>query len=72
MGQIPQDGGNGQNVAFLSFFWSSTVTKRLISFEFFCPINSKNVFLLALAHVEPELELFVEVDGIGDDGDDDL
>ena len=48
------------------------MTKRLISFEFFCPLHSKNVFLLALAHVEPELELFVEVDGIGDDGDDDL
>ena len=48
------------------------MTKRLISFEFFCPLHSKNVFLLVLAHVEPELELFVEVDGIGDDGDDDL
>ena len=45
------------------------MTRRLISFEFFCPLHSKNVFLLALAHVEPELELFVEVDGIGDDGD---
>ena len=46
------------------------MTKRLISFEFFCPLHSKNVFLLVLAHVEPELELFVV--GIGDDGDDDL
>ena len=32
MGQFPQDGENGQNVAFCSFFWSSTVTKR---FDFF-------------------------------------
>ena len=29
------------------------------------------VFVLVLAHLEPELELF-EVDDIGDDGDDDL
>ena len=29
MGQIPQDGENGQNVAFFLFFWSSAVTKRL-------------------------------------------
>ena len=28
MGQIPQDGENGQNVAFFHFFWSSAVTKR--------------------------------------------
>ena len=34
-------------------------------------MNSKNVFVLVLAHLEPELELF-EVDDIGDDGDDDL
>ena len=34
-----------------------TVLKR------FCPLNSKNV--LVLAHLEPELELF-EVDDIGD------
>ena len=43
----------------------STVLKR------FCPWHSKNVFVLVLAHLEPELELF-EVDDIGDDGDDDL
>ena len=30
----------------------STVLKR------FCPLHSKNVFVLALAHLEPELELF--------------
>ena len=43
----------------------STVLKR------FCPLDSKNVFVLVLAHLEPELELF-EVDDIGDGGDDDL
>ena len=43
----------------------SAVLKR------FCPEHSKNVFLLVLAHLEPELELF-EVDDIGDDGDYDL
>ena len=35
-----------------------TVLKR------FCPLDSKNVFVLVLAHLEPELELF-EVDDIG-------
>ena len=30
--------------------------------------GSENVFVLVLAHLEPELELF-EVDDIGDDGD---
>ena len=39
--------------------------------EEICPLDSKNVFVLVLFHLEPELELF-EVDGIGDDGDDDL
>ena len=34
-------------------------------------MDSKNVFILVLAHLEPELELF-EVDDIGDDGDDDF
>ena len=34
-------------------------------------LDSKNVFVLVLAHLEPELELF-EVDDIGDDGNDDL
>ena len=37
----------------------------------FCPLCSKNVFALVLAHLEPELEL-LEVGDIGDDGDDDL
>ena len=37
----------------------------------FCPWHSKNVFVLVLAHLEPELKLF-EVDDIGGDGDDDL
>ena len=63
MGKFPQDGENGQNVAFFDFF--STVRKR------FWPMHSKNVFVLVLAHLEPELEL-LEVDDIGDDGDDDL
>ena len=34
MRQIPQDGENGQNVAFLFIFWSSTVTKRFDFFNF--------------------------------------
>ena len=42
----------------------STVLKR------FCPLDSKNVFVLVLAHLEPELELF-EVDDDDDDNDDD-
>ena len=33
--------------------------------------GSENVFVLVLAHLEPELELF-EVDDIGNDGNDDL
>ena len=60
-------------------FLSSAVTKRFDFFNFststdlkrFCPGDSKNVFVLVLAHLEPELGLF-EVDDIGDDGDDDL
>ena len=39
--------------------------------KIFCPGDSKKYFVLVLAHLEPELELF-EVDDIGDDGDDDL
>ena len=35
----------------------------------FCPLHSKNVFVLVLTHLESELELF-EVDDICDDGDD--
>ena len=64
MGQFPQDGENGQKVAFFHFlelccehpvlFFQllSTVLKR------FCPWHSKNVFVLVLAHLEPKLELF--------------
>jgi len=37
----------------------------------FCPLDSKNLFVFVLAHLELELGLF-EVDDIGDDGDDDL
>ena len=67
MGQFPQDRENGQNVTFFealllpnssTFQLFSTVLKR------FCPLHSKNVFVLVLAHLE--------VDEIGDDGDDDL
>ena len=43
----------------------STVLKR------FCPWHSNKVFVLVLAHLEPELEVF-EVNNIGDDGDEDL
>ena len=43
----------------------STVLKR------FWPLDSKNVFVLVLAHLEPVLELF-EVDDVDNDGDDDL
>ena len=43
----------------------STVLKR------FCPLDSKNVFVLVLARLGPELEL-LDVDDIGDGGDDDL
>ena len=72
VGQIPRDGENGQNVA---FFLNSVVTKPFDFFSTvlkrFCPWHSKNVFVLVLAHLEPELELF-EVDDIVDDGDDDL
>ena len=73
MGQIPQEGENGQNVA--SFFKlycdNSLIFFTFINLKRFCPLDSKNVFVLALAHLEPELELF-EVDDIGNDGDDDL
>ena len=74
MGQITQDGENGQNVAFLKFYCDQTVRFfQLFSIVLkrFCPLDSKNVFVFVLSHLEPELELF-EVDDIGDDGDDDL
>ena len=48
-----------------NFSFKKTVLKR------FCPLDSKNAFVLVLAHLEPELEMF-EVDDISDDGDDDL
>ena len=50
------------------------MTKRFDFFNFlkrFCPLNTKNVFILVLAHLEPELALF-DVNDIGNDGDDDL
>ena len=75
MGQFPQDEENGQNVAFfLELCCDQTVWFfQLFStvLKIFCPLHSINVFVLVLAHLEPELELF-EVDDIGDDGDDDL
>ena len=37
-------------VCFFQLF--STILRR------FCPLDSKNVFVLFLAHLEPELELF--------------
>ena len=46
-------------------FSTSTVLKR------FCPGDSKNVFVLVLAHLEPELEL-LEVDDTGDECVNDL
>ena len=48
---------------FFNFFW--TVLKK------FQPGDSQNVFILVLAYLEPELELFEVVD-IGNDGNDDL
>ena len=75
MGQLPQEGENGQNVAFfLELCCDQTVWFfQLVSTDLkrFCPGHSKNVFVLVQAHLEPELELF-EVDDIGNDGDDDL
>ena len=59
MGQFLQDEENGQNVA---FFWSSAVTKQFDFFNFpqlfWRDFHSKDDFVLALAHLEPELELF--------------
>ena len=59
---------------FFIFFEALLWPNDLISSFFlkkFCPSDSKNVFVLVLPHLEPELELF-EVDDIGDYGDDDL
>ena len=77
MGQFLQDGKNDQTLS-KNFFCRFTVTKRCDFFQLFstvlkrfCPLDSKNAFVLVLAHLEPELEMF-EVDDIGDYGDDDL
>ena len=50
---------------FLLFFFSYAVTEQFDFFQLFstvlkrlCPLDSKNVFALALAHLEPELEPF--------------
>ena len=64
MGQFPQDGENGQNVAFFYFLGGFAVTKWFVFQLFstvlktFCPLDFKNVFVLVLAHLEPKLELF--------------
>ena len=74
-GQFPQDGENGQNVSFSFIFFSDAVTKQFDFFHLFStvlkrlwPGHANNVFVLVLAHLKPELELF-EVDDVGDDGD---
>ena len=64
MGQIPQDGNNGQNVDFVIFsklYCDQTVLFfQLFSTDLkrFCPLDSKNVSVLVPAYLEPELELF--------------
>ena len=61
MGQFPQDGENGQNVAVVYFLeLCSDQFFKLFStvLKSFHPLDSKNVFVLVLAHLEPELELF--------------
>ena len=54
----------------LSIFWSSAVTRRFDFFQLFstdlkkfCPLDSRYVFVLVLAHLESELVLF-EVDDV--------
>ena len=76
MGQIPQDRENGQNVAFFNFFLKLYCDQTVWFFQLFStylkkfqPGDSQNVFILVLAYLEPELELF-EVDDIGNDCDD--
>ena len=58
MGQFPQDGENGQNVA----FFSSAVTKRFDFFNFsqlfWRYFRFWKCFVLVLPLLEPELELF--------------
>ena len=62
MAQFLQDGENGQNVALFLFFWSSAVTKRFDFLDFsqlFWRDFARGILkILALAHLEPELELF--------------
>ena len=62
MGQIPQDGNNGQNVDFFSKLYcdQTVLFFQLFSTDLkrFCPLDSKNVLVLVLAHLEPGLELF--------------
>ena len=64
MGQIPQDGNNGQDVdffIFLKLYCDQTVLFfQLFSTDLkrFCPLDSKNVSVLVPAYLEPQLELF--------------
>ena len=75
MGQFPPTGKMVKMWHFFIFFCPAANKQfnQLFStgLKRFCLLQSKNVFVLVLAHREPELELF-EVDDIGDDGDDDL
>ena len=56
MGQIPQDGENGQNVAFFLIFLKLCFDHTVIFFQLlstvlkrFCPLDAKNVSVLVLA-----------------------
>ena len=61
MGHFPQDGESGQNVDFFLFFGALLWPNGLIFLTFLnCSEeillgDSKNVFVLVLAHLEPEL-----------------
>ena len=57
MGQFPQDGENGQNMAFfifLALLWPNVLifSTFLNCSEEILPVHAKNVFALALAHLE--------------------
>ena len=75
MGQFPQDGENGQNMAssfiFLDLCCDQTVWlfQLLNCSEEILPVRFY-IFVLVLAHLEPELELF-EFDDDDDDDDND-
>ena len=59
-GQFLQDGKNGQNLAFLKKFLKLCCDQNVWFLQLFstvlmrfCPLQSKNVFVLVLAHLEP-------------------